>query len=173
VARYLPQVALGLTIAVAGLSGFEKARVVVEGRARWHPVVLNWPQLRAVAPIALATGGAFDFLIAAMMLRSESQVWASVTWAGTLAVYTLLGFRAIAASGTCGCLTGSLDASSRRELIIRNSLLIILSLSIALTRPEGAWGTLVIGVVSVALLSQLARSLRSQREGPKTAVKRI
>lgn len=156
-------IALGVTVVTAWLSGFEKMIAVGERRARWHPVVLAWPLLVRRSSLTMAASGVVDVTLGVAMLASLGSLFMVVIWMIAVATYTVLGYRAVSLSGSCGCLAGALEVGSRVALLGRNAALVGLASVAAFATPVDRWRSVLLGAGLLTLAGIVATRYKKSR----------
>lgn len=164
-------------ILIFSLALLEKLHVLQTTSPRTHPVV-QASRLLARFPLqSILISLGLD--LASIVLLSFRPLEGALTSSGAILIYTVAGAAVFGGSetskgnqpGGCRCFSGQLDTSSRTSFLIRNGVLLLMAISVAVTRPivsvaGVAWGLGLVGLLSVAISVAEGRPLMRPSDPP-------
>lgn len=142
-------------VVVFALAAVEKIVTLRSGSAAWHPVMLVNPRLRPWATGLMAGSFVVDVVALGLLIKWPVQ-------GGLLASALVVAYSAAAArvhirgaARECRCIWKLLNASTRKGLVVRNVLLIILAGFVATASPTTSvpgvlWAGVLFGAISGA-----------------------
>jgi hypothetical protein len=141
-------------VIVFAFAVIEKIQALKSGSAAWHPVMLVSACRRRWATHLMAGSLAVD--VVAIGLLIGDQVKGGLLSAVLVVVYSIAGARVhIQSAEECRCLWKLLNTSTRRGLVVRNCVLVLLAGLVmtgspAISMPGLVWGAALLVVVFAA-----------------------
>lgn len=144
------------------LAGLEKIVTLRAGAARWHPVILPRPWMPRYA-IALLSLSLIADTSTIVLLMTWEALGASVAIV-VITTYTVAGWPVHwrGQEQGCRCLWNFLEVSSRKGFVVRNLLIVLLAIAVAISRPALSLVGLVLGGATMASFGVAARAAGSR-----------
>lgn len=158
-------------VAVLCLAAVEKADVLRSGAAAWHPVLLrsSWRRRHATALMAAAS---FADLLAVALLVWRPALGAVLS-AALVAGYTVAaGAQAGRQDEGCRCMWKLLDSRTATGLLVRNTLLVALSVPVAVVGPAGVDSGAAVFAAGALAVTALATTLADRAVLLRDSVRR-
>ncbi len=142
----LAQAARLVLLVVFGLSAVEKSVTMFRRRAAWHPVLIVSEWRRAHAFFLLGAALTCDCAIV-LLLLTNPRVGGACAF-GLIAAYTFLAQRVHSDTEGkgCACLWKLLNSKSRGSLLVRNVMLSVFALGVAVAGRRGGLSEPVLGI---------------------------